>query len=110
MSREAILGAIRRGLRRGALPEDEAMALRARLAAHPRHLIPARSRLPRPAQVALFLANLEREFGTDRARAGGGGGAGGGRRLPRRAEPAARLRRWRRTRSCAPCPGASGRC
>ena len=64
MSREAILGAIRRGLRRGALAEDEAMALRARLAAHPRHLIPARSRLPRPQQVALFLANLEREYGT----------------------------------------------
>ncbi len=64
MSREAILGAIRRGLRRGPLPEDEAMALRARLAAHPRHLIPARSRLPRPRQVELFLANLEREYGT----------------------------------------------
>ena len=64
MSREAILGAIRRGLRRGKLAEDEAMALRARLAAHPRHLIPARSRLPRPQQVALFIANLEREFAT----------------------------------------------
>jgi L-lactate dehydrogenase complex protein LldG len=64
MSREAILGAIRRGLRRGALPEDQAMALRARLAAHPRHLIPARSRLPRPAQVALFVYNVEKEFGT----------------------------------------------
>jgi L-lactate dehydrogenase complex protein LldG len=64
MSREAILGAIRRGLRRGALPEDEALALRARLGAHPRHLIPARSRLPHPEQVALFIANLEREFGT----------------------------------------------
>lgn len=64
MSRDAILGAIRRGLQRGALPEDEAMALRARLAAHPRHLIPARSRLPRPAQVALFIAHVEREFGS----------------------------------------------
>ncbi len=64
MSREAILGAIRRGLRRGALPEDQATALRARLAAHPRHLIPARSRLPRPQQVALFLANLAREYAT----------------------------------------------
>ena len=64
MSREVILGAIRRGLRRGPLPEDEAMALRARLAAHPRHLIPARSRLPRPQLVGLFIANLEREYGT----------------------------------------------
>jgi L-lactate dehydrogenase complex protein LldG len=64
MSREAILAGIRRGLKRGALPEDEALALRARLAAHPRHLIPARSRLPRPEQVALFIANVEREFGT----------------------------------------------
>ena len=32
MSREAILGAIRRGLRRGPLPDDQAFALRARLA------------------------------------------------------------------------------
>jgi L-lactate dehydrogenase complex protein LldG len=64
MSKEAILGAIRRGLRRGPLPDDQAMALRARLAAHPRHLIPARSRLPRPEQVRLFVRNVEKEFGT----------------------------------------------
>lgn len=64
MSREAILGAVRRGLRRGPLPDDQAMALRARMAAHPRHLIPARSRLPRPEQVALFIRNVEKEFGT----------------------------------------------
>ncbi len=64
MSRAAILGAIQRGLRRGPLPEDQAMALRARLAAHPRHLIPARSRVGRPEQVALFLRNLEKEFAT----------------------------------------------
>lgn len=64
MSREAILGAIRRGLRRGPLPDDQAMALRARLVAHPRHLIPARSRIPRPDQIALFLRNLEKEYAT----------------------------------------------
>ncbi len=64
MSRDAILGAIRRGLRRGALPADQAMGLRARLDAHPRHLIPARSRVPRPEQVALFIRNLEKEFAT----------------------------------------------
>ncbi len=64
MSRDAIFGAIRRGLRRGALPEDQAMGLRARLIAHPRHLIPARSRVSRPEQVALFLRNLEKEFAT----------------------------------------------
>ncbi len=64
MSREAMLTAIRRGLRRGPLPDDQAMALRARLAGHPRHLIPARSRLPHHEQVALFMARLEREFGT----------------------------------------------
>ncbi len=64
MSKDQILGAIQRGLRRGPLPDDQAMALRARLAAHPRHLIPARSRLPRPGQVLLFIRNLEKEFGT----------------------------------------------
>ena len=64
MTKEAILGAIRRGLRRGPLPDDQAMALRARLSAHPRHLIPARSRVARPEQVALFIRNLEKEFAT----------------------------------------------
>lgn len=64
MSREAILGAIRRSLRRGPLPDDQAMMLRDRLAAHPRHLIPARTALPRPELVALFLTRLEKEFAT----------------------------------------------
>ncbi len=64
MTKEAILGAIRRGLRRGELPEDQKLGLRARMAAHPRHLIPARSRLPRPEQVKLLVRNIEKEFGT----------------------------------------------
>lgn len=64
MSKDAILGAIRRGLRRGPLPDDQALALRARLSAHPRHLIPARSRLDRAGQVALFIRNIEKEFGS----------------------------------------------
>src|SRR6185437_3711374 len=64
MSKAAMLAAIRRGLRRGPLPEDQAAMLRGRLALHPRHLIPARSRLPHPGQVALFVANLEKEFGS----------------------------------------------
>jgi L-lactate dehydrogenase complex protein LldG len=64
MTREAILGAIRRGLRRGELPEDQKLGLRARMAAHPRHLIPARSRIPRREQVLLFVRNVEKEFGT----------------------------------------------
>lgn len=63
-NREAMLGAIRRGLKRGALPVDIADALRGRMAAHPRHLIPARSQRPHPELVALFVANLEREYGT----------------------------------------------
>ena len=63
-SREAMLTAIRRGLKRGVLPEDQQAMLRGRLAAHGRHLIPARSRLPRAGQIALFVANVEKEFGT----------------------------------------------
>jgi L-lactate dehydrogenase complex protein LldG len=62
--RAAVLGAIRRALRRGELPADQAALLRARLAAHPRQLIPARSQVPHVAQIALFIANVEREFGT----------------------------------------------
>lgn len=64
MSRDAILSAIRRGLKRGPLPPDQAAMLKGRLAAHPRHIIPARSRLPRPEQVSLFVRNVEKEFGT----------------------------------------------
>jgi L-lactate dehydrogenase complex protein LldG len=64
VSREAILGAIRRGLKRGPLPPDQAAMLNGRLATHPRHLIPARSRIPRAEQIALFIRNVEKEFGT----------------------------------------------
>ncbi len=64
MSREAMLTAIRRGLKRGPLPADQVAMLRGRLATHPRHLIPARSRLPHPEQIALFVRNVEKEFGS----------------------------------------------
>jgi L-lactate dehydrogenase complex protein LldG len=69
MSKQSILTAIRRGLRRGSLPPDQAAMLRGRMTQHPRHLIPARSRLPHPDQVNLFVRNVEKEFGTvDRVR------------------------------------------
>jgi L-lactate dehydrogenase complex protein LldG len=64
MSKREILTAIRRGLKRGPLPADQATMLRGRMAAHPRHLIPARSRLPHPEQVDLFVRNVEKEFGS----------------------------------------------
>jgi L-lactate dehydrogenase complex protein LldG len=64
MSREAMLNAIRRGLRRGKLPPDQAAMLRGRLATRPRQLIPARSRLPHAEQVTLFVRNVEKEFGS----------------------------------------------
>ncbi|MGI4798210.1 MAG: LutC/YkgG family protein [Janthinobacterium lividum] len=64
MTREAVLGSIRRSLRRGELPADQQAMLGGRLASHPRHLIPERSRVPRPDQIDLFVRNLEKEFGT----------------------------------------------
>lgn len=64
MTRQAILTAIRRGLKRGPLPADQAEMLRQRIARHPRHLIPARSRLPHPQQIDLFVRNVEKEFGS----------------------------------------------
>ena len=64
MSKADILGGIRRGLKRGVLPADQQAMLEGRLASHPRHLIPARSQLPRPEQIALFIRNVEKEFGT----------------------------------------------
>lgn len=62
--KEQVLNAIRRSLHRGPLPEDQAAMLRGRLASHPRQLIPARSRVARPEQIALFIRNVEKEFGT----------------------------------------------
>jgi L-lactate dehydrogenase complex protein LldG len=64
MTQDAILGAIRRGLKRGPLPEDQQAMLRERLTQHPRHLIPARTRVPHAEQVALLVHYIEREFGT----------------------------------------------
>jgi L-lactate dehydrogenase complex protein LldG len=64
MGKQSILTAIRRGLKRGALPTDQAAMLRGRLTQHPRHLIPARSRLPAAEQVELFVRNVEKEFGS----------------------------------------------
>ena len=64
MSREAILGGIRRGLKRGPLPADQQAMLAGRLARPPRHLIPARSQVPRPEQILLLIRNVEKEFGT----------------------------------------------
>jgi L-lactate dehydrogenase complex protein LldG len=64
MSKDAVLNAIRRGLRRGPLPVDQAAMLRGRMERHPRQLIPARSRLPPAEQVDLFVRNVEKEFGS----------------------------------------------
>ena len=64
MSKSLVLNAIRRGLRRGELPADQQTMLRGRLASHPRHLLPARSRLPHPEQINLFVRNVEKEFGS----------------------------------------------
>lgn len=64
MGKDQILGAIRRGLKRGPLPADQRAMLEGRLDTHPRHLIPQRAQLPRPEQVSLFVRNVEKEFGT----------------------------------------------
>lgn len=64
MSREAIIGAIQRGLKRGPLPPDQRAMLAARTAARPRQLIPARARLATPDRLPAFIAHLEREYGS----------------------------------------------
>ena len=63
-SRAAILSTIRRGLNRGPLPADQAMMLRARLDAHPRQLIPARTNIDHAARIALFIQMAELQFVT----------------------------------------------
>lgn len=59
-AREDILSGIRRALRRGPVDAATAAAVRARVAAHRRHLIPARAAaLPHREQVDLFVAMAE---------------------------------------------------
>jgi L-lactate dehydrogenase complex protein LldG len=64
VSREAVLGAVRRGLHRGPLPPERAAELTAALAAHPRRPIPARTDVPHAEQVAMLERYIVREFGT----------------------------------------------
>jgi L-lactate dehydrogenase complex protein LldG len=64
MSRQAIIGAIQRGLKRGPLPADQRQMLLARIAAHPRHIIPQRGQVEAEERVRLFKHYVEREFGT----------------------------------------------
>jgi L-lactate dehydrogenase complex protein LldG len=59
-ARDDILGAIRRGLRRGPLPEETQRALTERVARHRRNLIPARAvALDDAARIDLFVAMAE---------------------------------------------------
>jgi L-lactate dehydrogenase complex protein LldG len=53
-SRDQMLGAIRRSLKRGPLTGENAAALTRRLSGHPDHIIPARSKLDRDGVLALF--------------------------------------------------------
>jgi L-lactate dehydrogenase complex protein LldG len=64
MSRAEILGAIRRGLRRGELPADQKAMLAGRTAAHQRHIIPKRGQLDLAGRIDLFTHYAEREFAT----------------------------------------------
>jgi L-lactate dehydrogenase complex protein LldG len=64
MSKTAIIGAIQRGLKRGPLPADQQDMLRARMARHPRHPVPARGMRDLPGRITLFTEYVEREFGT----------------------------------------------
>lgn len=64
MGKQAIIGAIQRGLKRGPLPADQKAMLASRLAAHPRHVVPKRGQLDREGKARLFAEYVEREFGT----------------------------------------------
>jgi len=64
MSRETVLDAIRRGLKRGPLPDDVQAALRYGMTKHARHLIPQRTNVSRSELVAMLVRFIEREFGT----------------------------------------------
>lgn len=58
-SRDAILGTLRRQLKRGPLSDERRSALEQRLADHPPHRIPERAQLPHAEQVELFVRMAE---------------------------------------------------
>lgn len=58
-AREQILGSVRRALGRGMLDKDKKAALEARVARHPRNLVPQRAQLDHASQVKLFLEMVE---------------------------------------------------
>jgi L-lactate dehydrogenase complex protein LldG len=62
--RSAIIGTIRRGLKRGPLPADQQAMLAGRMKTHPRHLVPARGQGDSARLVDSFMDNVLREFGT----------------------------------------------
>jgi L-lactate dehydrogenase complex protein LldG len=64
MSREVVLDAIRRGLKRGPLPDDVQAALHFGMTQHARRLIPQRTNISRTELVAMLVRFIEREFGT----------------------------------------------
>ena len=53
-AREQMLGAIRRGLRRGELSGEDRAVAEARLARHPVNIVPKRAQIPREQQIELF--------------------------------------------------------
>lgn len=55
-AREQMLGAIRRGLRRGELSGEARAGAETRLAQHPVNIVPKRSQIPRERQIELFVA------------------------------------------------------
>ncbi|HLI10171.1 MAG TPA: lactate utilization protein [Alphaproteobacteria bacterium] len=63
-AREDMLAQMRRALGRGVLDEAKKAELEARLAAHPRNLVPKRAQLDHPAQVELFIEMAERAAAT----------------------------------------------
>jgi len=66
--REQILGSIRASLKRGAVTEARAAELEARLAAHPRNLVPARATGLAPEQRLQLFVRMAEEVQTTVAR------------------------------------------
>jgi L-lactate dehydrogenase complex protein LldG len=63
-AREQMLGHLRRALGRGALDAARKSALEARLAAHPRNLVPRRAQIPHAEQIELFVAMTQKAAAT----------------------------------------------
>ena len=96
-ARDLVFATLRRSLGVSGTEAPRRAAVAARLAGHPRGVVPARGQLPPQERLDLFARMVEAASGDGRARRLRGGYSGGGGGVPARPQSAAPGAPWRRS-------------